>query len=471
MLKTERSESMRLLLHEHVACRLKKSLAKWEGKSDSLAKQEIKKAQEKYVLERILEKGVACSSNIAVATHIAKAIHPDMKVKNVSNLNVRFSDLGYRIDIGSHFLSDDESLSDTTGDGAYNSTAYELYLLLDIRFDGQALGYWIKQRDKDAIAAFVPDIEDEMEAEEVAHRYAALLESKVPNFSSDIKAKQLYWSVSGEPADDAGYHLVQPLFSSSLAHVVHVSINDARFGEMNKEARQAYFKKAPHTKVYSDYRDLVIRKLGGTKPQNISQLNSERGGVNYLLGSLPPSWDQSRARNLLFIESAIDRFRSFEGVKELLAVLIKLLKSNPNPTMETRNKREAIERALGQALAAFGLEKQQLFEAGWTRSPDCKLVLCEQLWLDPERLDLAVRPEYEEVDTVFNQAYEWKDWPDEVAHRFGNWLNAILEKEGLPVGDAEHAHWAKQAINDCQWPAPMQRRAVTKNNGMEVVHG
>src|SRR5690606_36415579 len=100
------------------------------------------------------------------------------------------------------------------------------------------------------------------------------------------------------------------------------------------------------------------------------------------------------------------------------------------------------------------------------------LPLCEQLWLDPERVVLPPRPECLEEDLAFSEAFAWKDWPDEVAHRFGNWLNAILTEHGLPVGDAEHAHWAKQAIVDAEWPAPLQRRALRNGDAeSEVAHG
>nr|MBL8455210.1 hypothetical protein [Zoogloeaceae bacterium] len=53
----------------------------------------------------------------------------------------------------------------------------------------------------------------------------------------------------------------------------------------------------------------------------------------------------------------------------------------------------------------------------------------------------------------------------------GNWLNAILLQHGLPVGDAEHAHWARQALIDAEWPAPMQRRAVAGDASQEAAHG
>ncbi len=460
---TDRSVSMRRLMREHVSQRLVGALAKWHGKNDSLAKQEVKKAHEKYSVEKILEKGIACSTNIVVATHIAKATHPDLKAKVVSNLNIRFGDLPARREIGSHLLPQGKSLADTTGDGAYNSAAYELYLLLDLEFEGKSLCDWLLEEDRDAVNAFADDAENDVEANLLASNYVALLSEKVSRPTADTKTKQVFWLIADDPTDDAGYHLLQPLFPSSFVHAVHREINDARFGEGNKAARQARRDNFPHDQTYRDYRNLVIRKLGGTKPQNISHLNSERAGVNYLLASLPPQWDQDRPRQFLFIDSALSRFRRFEGVDELVDGLVALLKGNPTATMETRLEREYIERALGQSLVAFGLSTRELFSPGWTRDVNCLLPLSEQLWLDPERVELPLRSDCHEDDLAFNAAFEWNGWPAEVAHRFGNWINAILFQHGIPVGDAEHAQWAKQAIIDAEWPARMYGHVLTES--------
>ncbi len=111
-------------------------------------------------------------------------------------------------------------------------------------------------------------------------------------------------------------------------------------------------------------------------------------------------------------------------------------------------------------MLAFADSIRAEFEPGWTRDEDCQLPLCEQLWLDPERIDLPLREGHEDTDQAFIDAYHFADWADEVAGRFANWLNGRLRDAGLvAVGDAEFKHWGKQAIVDAQWPVPMQRRA------------
>jgi CRISPR-associated protein Csy1 len=174
---------------------------------------------------------------------------------------------------------------------------------------------------------------------------------------------------------------------------------------------------------------------------------------------LPPHW-QEQPKNFLNIKSSLEHFRYYGNVDWRIKELCQLLIADPKQTMEIRIKRERIERALGRSLANFGLEIQARHPPGWTRNPDCKLSRCEQLWLDPERAYLPSRLGHEQEDDDFARELEWKDWPDDVATLFAKWLNEILRKAGLPVGDTEVLHWARQAIVEVtEWPATVRRRA------------
>lgn len=419
--------------------------AKLKGASEDVAE----KAASKYDYSIWLADAARRVGQIQAVTHVLKATHPDARG---SSLHAPPETLTQHDDIGTHVLG--ESYAD---DIVGNAAALDVYKFLKIEVVGHQLLDWMQSDDVDLLKALH---DDDDTAREWMLAFKGLIRPR-ETLASHENAKQLYWCVSGEPTDDAAFHLLQPLFSSSLAHAVHADINDARFGDANKQARQAKRKNEYHEGIYHDYRNLVARKLGGTKPQNISQLNSERGGVNYLLASLPPIWNQDQPKQFLHIDSALGRFNRYEDVRELVDALLKLLKKNPKPTVDARTARESIEQAMGQSLAAFGLAMRQLFQPGWTRDDDCRLPLCEQLWLDPERAELSIREEHADEDTAFIEALQWNDWPDEVAHRFGNWLNDILVKHGFPVGDVEHAHWAKQAIVDAEWPATMQRRLTS----------
>jgi len=427
---------------------------KLKGKEDDADK------ASKYEYATWLADAARRVGQIQAVTHVLKATHPDARG---SSLHVAPSGLPRHTEIGSHLLGEDYA-EDVVG----NAAALDVFKLLKLEVDGRRLLDWMQAGDADLQAALSDDAE---RARGWMKAFASLVREETQPATHPM-AKQLYWLAGDDPQDDTHYHLLQPMFSSSLAHAVHNDIQDARFGEANKEARQARRDNKPADGVYRDYRDLVARKLGGTKPQNISQLNSERGGVNYLLASLPPpAWKPGAAMNLLRLDSVFgERYgelNRFGGMRELLRTLTAFLKANPDPTMETRNHRETIEQAIGQELAMFGVAIRGSYPAGWTRDEACQLPLCEKLWLDPDRFELPerndpVHPHWREDDLAFNRAYEQGDWADEVAGRFGLWLNGQLRNRSdklALLGEGEMRHFAGQAILDVAWPIPVQRRA------------
>lgn len=428
--------------------------AKLKGKEDDAD------AASKYDYATWLADAARRVGQIQAVTHVLKATHPDARG---SSLHIAPSGLPRHADIGSHLLGTDYA-EDVVG----NAAALDVFKLLKLDVEGKRLLDWVQAGDADLQAALSNDA---AQAKAWMQAFAALVREDAQPATHPM-AKQLYWLAGDTPQDDSHYHLLQPMFSSSLAHAVHAEIQDARFGDDNKAARQAKRDNKPADAIYRDYRGLVARKLGGTKPQNISQLNSERGGVNYLLSSLPPpAWKPRGGVNLLKIDSVFDEKRGalngFGRMRELLRTLADFLKQSPDPTMETRTRRETIEQAVGAELAMFGVAIHGNYAAGWTRDDSCSLPLCEQLWLDPDRTELPERddpehPRWQELDREFNDAYERGEWADEVAGRFGRWLNQQLRNRSdklVALGEAEMRHFARQAILDVAWPIPLQRRA------------
>ncbi len=441
----ERSQVFRSAIAGFIEARRE---AKLKGKGDDA------ETASKYEYGTWLADAARRVGQIQAVTHVLKATHPDARG---SSLHVTPGSLPQHDEIGSHVLGDDFA-EDVVG----NAAALDVFKFLKLEVNGRRLLDWMQAGDSDLKVALSDD-------ENTATAWIAAFASLVRldgEPATHPMAKQIYWLVGDEPQDDTQYHLLQPMFSSSLVHKVHADIQDARFGEANKEARQAFRNRAASDEPYRDYRNLVARKLGGTKPQNISQLNSERGGINYLLASLPPPVWKPSGTNLLKQESAFDSLLWFGGMRELVQTLIDFLDGDPAPTMETRQHRETIEQAMGQELAMFGAAIRGRYEAGWTRDLECRLPRCEQLWLDPDRTELAQRddpqnPQRQQDDEDFNAAYDRGNWADEVAERFGNWLNARLRDAGLvAVSLPERNHWARQAVIDVAWPVPMQQRTT-----------
>ncbi len=405
---------------------------------------------EKYDYANWLADAARRVGQIQAVTHVLKATHPDAKG---SSLYVSPVHLPARTELGSHALAE-RFAQDVVG----NAAALDVYKLLKLEMDGHTLLHWLQLGDADLLAALADDAQTAQ-----AHRaaFCGLLRSD-ERYSSDTHAKQVYWCHGENACADDHYHLLQPLFPSSLVHAVHTAIQYSRFDPAVVEARKARKEGKPHATGIPEYLGLGLRKLGGTKPQNISQLNSERGGINYLLASLPPQWQGDRQKPYFGISSALSRFEYFEDVRAQLQALAKHLQSYDKRRLPETVKRERLERLehrLGARLAAFGKSAQAWFEPGWTRDAACDLPLCEQVWLDPGRAELPLREDAEgqAEDLAFRQALEAGDWPDEVAQRFAAWLSEWLRQQDLPMGDVELRHFARQALIDAEWPSPLRR--------------
>lgn len=422
--------------------------AKLKGKEGDAA------AAPRFDYEAWLADAARRVGQIQAVTHVLKATHPDARG---SSLHAAPDSLPPHAEVGTHLLGRDYA-EDVVG----NAAALDVFKFLKVEVEGRRLLDWMRARDNDLRNALHPD-------PDVADGWMAAFGSLVRSDASPTSheaAKQVYWMTGSNPSDNDDYHLLQPVFSSSLAHAVHEEIQEARFGEANTLARRAFRAREAHEGTYRDYRNLGVRKLGGTKPQNISQLNSERGGVNYLLASLPPKWTRESPRSLLRMESVMDRFGHFAEVRPLVKALADFLLANPPPTKETREKRAAIEQEIVSQLPVFAAGIQARLEPGWTRDPQCNLALCEQVWLDPERIELPIRddpnhPEWTQGDLDFHAMHERAEWPEEVAGRFANWLNAKLREAGLStVGDAEYRHWASLVILDASWPVTAHHQVL-----------
>jgi len=251
----------------------------------------------------------------------------------------------------------------------------------------------------------------------------------------------LYWLVGHDPHNDADYHLLAPLYPTSLVHRVYTTVQDDRFSDAAKAARQARRDGTHSERPVHEYTDLAIQQLGGTKPQNISQLNSERRGNNLLLASLPPNWRSPAVRPLLGVTSLFERFGTRRPVREQALQLRRFLDSNPAPNQATRARVTDLVNTLVDELMYFAAELRSL-PAGWSKVPECQLSAAQRHWLDPWA-PLADGDTPQDVgDTV-----------DAIAGQFANWLNRRL-RDPLPMGDPEFAVWRKLAldqINSDDW--------------------
>jgi CRISPR-associated protein Csy1 len=361
-----------------------------------------------------LEDAARRVAQIQTVTHSLKPIHPDAKG---SNLYVAPSALPTLTELGSHTLGEHFDV-DVVG----NAAALDVYKFLRLTVDGQSLLELASKRDADLAAALS---EDGALATAWMSSFAALFNER-GRVSSHALAKQIYWPVGSDPHESADYHLLAPLYPTSLVHSVYSRVQNERFSEDAKTARAARRAGSWHQRPVREYPDLAIQKLGGTKPQNISQLNSERRGENLLLASLPPIWKSTAVRPVLGADSLFKVFRRRPETRRLVELLRRFLERDTAANLDARRQRDEWLAALLDQLMLFTAEQQSL-TPGWSNDLRCQLRASHRVWLDPDAWDESP-----------------PDVTDELARDFANWLNAEL-RDPLPMGDAEYLHWRQQA--------------------------
>lgn len=384
------------------------------------------------------------ASQIQVVTHALKATHPDARG---TSLYKPPQNLAQQPFVGSHCLADDFA-----GDVVGNAAALDVYKFLRITHDGRMLLDLMLAADVDLLAALS---DDAAEAQAWVEAFTGIANARGTP-ASHTHAKQLYWLVGDDLRDNNAYHLLAPLYASSLAHEVFSTINEDRFGDTAKAARQARREETYSDTVVHEYPHLAVQKLGGTKPQNVSQLNSERGGNNYLLASLPPLWESDELKAPLRVENALHAFGRLREVRRLVRELAAFLKGKPGATMATRNSRDDWTDQLIDELLHYGALVQHTLEPGWSASDDCQLLEHQRLWLDPYRA---------RDDEDFAKQWRAMEWVQGVYDDFAKWLNDRLGKAmGVRLGDPEEAHWAKEfkSEQEFMWQVDQMRRRVEK---------
>lgn len=365
------------------------------------------------------------AKQIQMVTHALKYTHPDARG---SSLYAPGDSLQAGV-LENGALVTTSSLGKPVIDAVGNAAALDVAALLQLAHDGESLISHIEQGDASPLRPFA---KNEEQLSEWLAGFRMVLEGN--DASSHKYAKQLYF-----PVDGGEYHLLAPLYSSSLSHAVNSRIAASRYPDEAKEVRKARREGRYHVDPVIDFPDTAIRSFGGTKPQNVSQLNSSQGGKAFLLSAAPPQWE-ALGKPPLGSKTVFSRYHFGWRAGREARLLKKYLETvlEKNSTKPIRDCRAEYVEQIIDKLVLYVAEIHNLPEqAGWSAAPECKLDRAEQLWLDPGR---------EETDDAFAQERERGDWQEEVADRFARWLNNRLKSDKLLMGDAEHAEWKGLAM-------------------------
>lgn len=363
-----------------------------------------------YLPRNWLSDAAKRARQISLVTHAAKFTHSDSKSSSIYS----------EISATEGYLSTSAPgviLTDAVG----NAAALDVAKLLQTEVNGDSLLGCLRRGEHQPLAAFA---KGDAELAQWVEGFSQALSASEP--ASHKLAKQVYFPVE----DD--YHLLSPLFATSLAHAVQGKIVAARFGDEAKAIRIARREKRGHPEPAVYYPNLAEMHFGGTKPQNISALNSARGGRLSLLSSQPPIWETQRVapEKMRSIFAARGKFN--RQARPILQLLVSLLSKSAN--YNNFHIRQAQKGYVDELIDMLFIEASTYQQEAWKNWTLNNLDLPEhqQLWLDPWR---------GKDDAAFHTARIKGDWQKAVADDFGRWLNQHLSKARLEIGDVERREW------------------------------
>ncbi len=375
-------------------------------------------ANELFMLATWLPDAAKRAKQLSLVSHPAKFSHPSAKTSSIIANAEKNADGFVRTGNTANQL-------DVFG----NAAAMDVYKFLSLTLaDGQTVINHLEQQ--------TPAIQQQFTLPDVSYTElaASLLSIKSTDtdkaVTSDI-VKQVYFPVSED-----SYNLLSVLTPSSLMFTLKQRINALRFSDEAKVAREAKKNNQHYDGELAEIYSLTVIGFGGTKPQNISVLNSQNYGTAYLLESLPPILKKrsiNPPKNNFFSNSL--RLKDFQ---EDFDQLHKQLSSDTN-NIHVRNKRDWLIKDIIYQVADK-LWQIRFLDAGWSTSDNYQNLSPQQkTWLDQAYKDTR---------------QQQTDWHGDIKTALARWLsNSYKISQGdkaLSIDDDRYKPHFIRLIDECE---------------------
>ncbi|MQW91112.1 type I-F CRISPR-associated protein Csy1 [Acinetobacter wanghuae] len=361
-------------------------------------------ADDRFSLKEWLPDAAKRVSQLSMVSHPSKFSHPSAKTSSVI-AQVKSAQDGYLRSGNVHYPLD------VFG----NAAAMDVYKFLSVNL----------AEDYTVLTGFENDDEDlksliEKSSLDFASLKQAFLVIKNDDASSktDHLVKQVYF-----PIEDTEYHLLSILTPSGLITRLKQAIDQLRFSEATKEAKEKR-KKNEHDEIgYADIFDLTVTAYGGTQPQNVSVLNSQNAGRAYLLSSCPPTLEKRKVRlprNDFFTQCLYRK-----NYQDSFVQLHKFMQLDLNNTDIRTAIRNILQFVIDQVILQ-GLKIRESYPEGWSQQEYyASLPKLQRIWLD------SMYIEERENDS---------EWRHELSEDIARWILRSYEKvisESEMLGTAE----------------------------------
>ena len=226
------------------------------------------------------------------------------------------------------------------------------------------------------------------------------------------KIKQVYFTLG-----NGQYHILSLLTPSALVYELKNRISAIK--DDAKDKKELIRKgEGATTGSFREIYNLTTLKYGGTQPQNISQLNTENGGITKLLFSAPPTLEDHKIRlpRRDFFSECLNK-RTFKWEFSRLLKLITLPKDSPIPLEKQRKFRDRIFEEIILSIS----ERMFIVRAALINIPST-LKISQQIWLSKD-------------ETLRAQNNSWES---EIQNDMARWIIENLKREhSVVLGDAE----------------------------------
>jgi len=392
----------------------------------SMAEDEVLELHEKSAIEFSREVWLPNASKragqISMATHPCTFSHPSAR----KNKN------GYVTSIIANVEKSNDGFLRTGNvevqrDALGNAAALDVHKFLTLVMpDGQQLIEHIKEETPLAIALLTINNKS---YNELRDEFLAMVTSSTESVTSS-KIKQVYF-----PVED-GYHQLSILTNSGMLFELRKRLNKIRFGvdeeekELLKSLRISKRNNEFTENSYREIFELTTIGYGGTKPQNISVLNSQNGGKAQLLNSMPPILE---SRDVHFPK--VDFFKDSINIWEFKSTfhsLHDLYKKDYPRNMEVRDKRdgyygEIIDRIIERMYVVREVSINQYYEK------NSKLKHHQKVWLI-------------ENDVYRKEREENSEWLEELLKEIARWIvsvgykKVVGKREYIKFGNGEYLY-------------------------------
>ena len=384
------TESIQTFLNERKELWLKDRVKKAENDTEVAELQQ--QADDKFSLQEWLPDAAKRVSQLSMVSHPSKFSHPSAKTSSVI-AQVKSAQDGYLRSGNVHYPLD------VFG----NAAARDVYKFLSLSLTEDSTVLMGFEKDDQDLKSLI-----EKSSLDFASLKQAFLVIKNDDASSktDHLVKQVYF-----PLENNEYHLLSILTPSGLITRLKQSIDQLRFSDATKEAKEKRKKNEHDAEGYADIFDLTVTAYGGTQPQNVSVLNSQNAGRAYLFSSCPPVLEKRTVRlpKTDFFAQCLYR-KNFQDSFIQLHKFMQLDLNNIDIRTAIRN---IIQFAIDQVLLQ-GFKIREYYPEGWSKQDYYSgLPKLQRVWLD---------------QIYATQREDDSEWRNELSDDIARWILRSYEK-------------------------------------------